>query len=43
MGAPSGLLMLLAGFLHGHVGPAGVPAMAATGGSASLLALLWQK
>ena len=37
MGAPGGLLMLLAGFLYAHFGGLAFLAMAATGGSALLL------
>jgi MFS transporter, PPP family, 3-phenylpropionic acid transporter len=37
MGAPGGLLMLLAGYLYAHFGGLAFLAMAATGGSALLL------
>jgi MFS transporter, PPP family, 3-phenylpropionic acid transporter len=37
MGAPGGLLMLVAGFLYAHFGGLAFLAMAATGGSALLL------
>jgi MFS transporter, PPP family, 3-phenylpropionic acid transporter len=37
MGAPGGLLMLLAGYLYAHFGGLVFLAMAATGGSALLL------